>query len=328
MRRRDLLMLAGSAALGPWRALAQQRTPRIAIFIQGAASDVSETTGAERWRAFLGELRKRGYVEGRTIEIARFAAEGHPQRYPEIAQEIARTKPDVAVATGTVGFAMASATQTIPVLISTPDPVGIGFAQNLPHPGKNITGVSTDAGPELYGKYVELLRAFLPHLSRVANLGPSDAGAHRIVSSAQAANPDVAVVLVTPESPFDEGAYRRAFALAREERADAIWVGPTPENVDHSPIIVALAAELRMPAIYGVRSFVDAGGLISYGYDVVEIYSHIADQAAAILKGENPGDIPIYEPNKFQLILNLKTAKALGIEMPTDLLVRADEVIE
>jgi putative tryptophan/tyrosine transport system substrate-binding protein len=150
----------------------------------------------------------------------------------------------------------------------------------------------------------------------------------RIIASMRAADPGLEIVPVPPESPFDEAAYRRAFALAVEKRADALFISPTEENTDHMQTIVALGAETRIPAIYATRSFVDAGGLISYGFDHDEIDRHMADQVDAILKGEKPGDIPFYEPNKFQLVINLKTAKALGIEMPTAVLVCADAVIE
>ena len=334
MRRRTILAnFAVASALGPSRVFAQRaagRRYRIAVATEGVTTDIAESGIAASWGAFLQQLRKDGYVENQNLVIERYGAEGRVDRYPAIAQKMVRSNPDVLVAVATIGLQLLRATDSIPVVLALVDPVGMGLVQSLARPGKNFTGVTVDASAAVIVKGVEVLRELLPGLSRMGILAPPSRMADFVVVAVSAAAQKLGIepVSARPEMPLSESTYRRAFASLVEAHVDAVFVTGAPENFLNDQTIVDLAAATRLPAIYAVRPFVDVGGLISYGFDLPELFLHMADQVSAILKGVKPGDIPIYQPTKFQLFVNLKTAKALGLAIPPTLLVRADEVIE
>jgi putative tryptophan/tyrosine transport system substrate-binding protein len=339
MRRRTLLAnLVAASVFGPRYVLAQPATGRqyrIAIATEGVTADIAESGVAKNgmadsWGAFLQQLRKNGYVENENIVIERYGAEGHVDQYAAIAQAMVRSKPDVLVALATIGLQLLRATDKFPIVAALLDPLGMGLVQSLARPGKNFTGVTVDAGPAVFGKGVEVLRELLPSLSRMGILAPPSRVADSVVAAVSAAAQHFGIepVQARPELPLTASTYRRAFAAMLDANVGAVLVTGAPENAANDRTIVDLASEFRLPAIYPIRSFVEVGGLIAYGFDPPELFRHMADQVAAILKGAEPGDIPIYQPTKFQLFLNLKTAKALGIAVPTSLLVRADDVIE
>jgi putative ABC transport system substrate-binding protein len=337
MRRRDfIILLGGTAVAWPLMARAQQpaKVHRIAIVHPSApVADMSEIGDYPPYVALFKELRRLGYAEGRNLTVERYSAEGREERITELAREVVRAKPDVIVApTNRVVLSLKAVTDTIPVVGSTADPVASGIVASLARPGGNITGVSVDAGLETWGKRLQILREVIPTASKVGFLAsravwvPSHAEGKAMREAAEQAG----ISLLGPplESPIQEGEYRRVFGAMGQEHADGLIVSDQAENMVHRRLIVDLAENARLPTIYPFREFFEIGGFMAYGSDVAGLFRRIAGYVDQILRGAKPGEIPIYLESKFELLLNLKTAKALGIEMPTSLLVRADEVIE
>ncbi|MFL6796295.1 MAG: ABC transporter substrate-binding protein [Xanthobacteraceae bacterium] len=325
MRRREVItLLSGVAAAWPRVVGAQQRERmrRIGLLWSGAPPD--------KWDAAFREgLRTHGYVEGRNILLEHRWAEGNQERLPVLAQELAQLPLDVIVTTSAPAiFAVKEATKTIPIVFAgTSDPVRTGFAASLARPGGNLTGLSLMA-PDLAGKRLELIKSVVPRASRIAMLwNASDKGMAIRVEQAQLAAPAVHVTLLSPElrTPAD---LESAFVTLTKDRPDALLVFVDPFTVSQRRRIVDFAAANRLPAIYEDRVFLDAGGLVSYGPSIVDICRRAATYVDKILKGAKPADLPIEQPTKFELIINLNTAKALGLDVPPTLLARADEVIE
>jgi putative ABC transport system substrate-binding protein len=244
--------------------------------------------------------------------------------------EVVRRRPDAVLAISGRGLLseFKAQTATIPIVGHSSDPVGLGIVPSLARPGGNITRVSTDGGPEISGKSLGLLKEAIPKLSRVGLLimqGESVAG----VLKEAADKIGISFVGSPLDEPVDEAAYRRAFADMVREGAEAVYVAPgTGAFFVHRRLIVELLEKQGLPAIYPFSAFVEIGGLMAYVADVSDLFLHAANQIDQILKGTKPGDIPFYQARKFDLIINLKTAKALGLEMPNSLLAQADEVIE
>jgi putative ABC transport system substrate-binding protein len=219
-------------------------------------------------------------------------------------------------------------TAAIPIVGHSADPVGLGIVQSLARPGGNITGVSTDGGPEIWGKSLGLLKEAIPKLSRVGFLVMQGESIATVLKEA-ADKIGIAIVGSPLDEPVDETAYRGAFAEMVREGAEAIYVAPgTGAFFAHRQLIVGLLEKEGLPAIYPFSAYVEIGGLMAYVADVPDVFLHAAHQIDQILKGTKPGDIPFYQARKFDLFINLKTAKALGLEMPNSLLAQADEVIE
>jgi putative tryptophan/tyrosine transport system substrate-binding protein len=324
MNRRALISLLGGAAAWPLSARAQQREQmrRVGLLWPGAPPD--------KWdEAFLQGLRAHGYVEGRNILLEYRWAEGNQERLPILAEELARLPLDVIVTIGaTAILALKRATTSIPIVFAgTSDPVRTGFAASLARPGGNLTGLSLMA-PDLAGKRLELIKSVVPGASRIAMLwNASDQGMAIRVEQAQLAAPAVRVTLLSPELRTLAD-LESAFVTLTGDRPDALLVFVDPFTVSHRQRIVDFAAASRLPAIYEDRVFLDAGGLMSYGPSVADNCRRAATYVDKILKGAKPGDLPIEQPTKFELIINLKTAKALGIELSPTVLALADEVIE
>jgi putative ABC transport system substrate-binding protein len=324
MRRREFITLIGGAAAWPLAARAQQRerVRRIGLLWPGAPPD--------KWDAAFREgLRTHGYVEGRNILLEHRWAEGNQEHLPVLAQELARLPLDVIVTTSAPAIlAVKEATTTIPIVFAgTSDPVRTGFAASLARPGGNLTGLSLMA-PDLAGKRLQLIKSVVPGASRIAMLwNASDQGMAIRVEQAQLAAPAVHVTLLSPElrTPAD---LESAFVTLTKDRPDALLVFVDPFTVSHRRRIVDFAAANRLPAIYEDRAFLDAGGLISYGPSIEDICRRAATYVDKILKGAKPADLPIEQPTKFELIINLNTAKALGLDVPLHLQQLADEVIE
>ena len=325
MRRRELITLIGGAA-ATWplvsRAQQRERVRRIGLLWPGAPPD--------KWDAAFQEgLRTHGYVEGRNILLEHRWAQGNQERLPVLAQELARLPLDVIVTTSAPAIlAVKEATTTIPIVFAgTSDPVRTGFAASLARPGGNLTGLSLMA-PDLAGKRLELITSIVPGASRIAMLwNASDQGMAIRVEQAQLAAPAVHVTLLSPElrTPAD---LESAFVTLTKDRPDALLVFVDPFTVSHRRRIVDFAAANRFPAIYEDRAFLDAGGLISYGPSIEDICRRAATYVDKILKGAKPADLPIEQPTKFELIINLNTAKALDLDLPLHLQQLADEVIE
>jgi putative ABC transport system substrate-binding protein len=283
------------------------------------------------YRAVLEELQRLGYVEGQNLIVDRWSAEGRTERHAELAREVVASRPDVILVTSApLTRAMRAATATIPIVASTADPVAMGFAASLSRPGGNITGISIDPGLDIVGKRVELMRELFPGASRMAYLGRRlswDEPDGRFVRQI-CARVGITPVHAPLDDPIREPAYRHAFAVMARERVDSILVAAHAENGTYAELIAGLAVEARLPSIHELRSYVEVGGLIAYGTDFTDMYRRLGGTVAQVLRGTPPGDIPFQQPARFELVINLKTAKALGLTIPPAILARADEVIE
>ena len=284
---------------------------------------------ARNWEAFVEGLRERGYIEGQNLVIEFRYTEGQDERAPSLAAELVSLKPDLIVAHGTAQVrAVKQATGTIPiVMVGVIDPVGRGLVASLAHPGGNVTGLSDTAGLEIAGKRLQLLKEAVPKVSRVAVLYYSGVSLTPLREPFQAAARalDVTYELYGVRDPEE---FEGAFTAMTKERAEALQVGPHPFWTGHVQRIVDLAAKSRLPAMYPGREFVEAGGLMAYQSNRPDIFRRIGFYVDKIFKGANPGDLPVEQPTRFELIINLKTAKALGLSIPPSLLMRAEEVIE
>jgi putative tryptophan/tyrosine transport system substrate-binding protein len=331
MRRREFVALLASSMLAlPLTAWAQQKTKvyRIAILHPSRpVSEMTETSNVGYYHGFFEELRRLGYVEGSSMVIERYSGEGRAESYPALARSVADRNPDLVFVSGVaMARLLEQATSTIPIVAVTNDPVADGLVPSLARPGGNLTGVSVDPGLEIWGKRFELFQEVIPTLSRLGILAlrenPERPAILRTVQKA-----GLAVVGPALEGS-SEADYRRFFAATSQQDADALIVESNAEHVAKRQLIVELAAKFRLPAIYPYRAFVDAGGLMAYGTNLAEVLRQGARSVDKILRGANPGEVPYYLPTKFELVINLETAKALGLTVPPSLLALADELIE
>ena len=334
MKRRDFIALLGrSTAACSLAARAQQPAMqhRIAIFHPAIpASLITETGGGSAWRAFFGELRRLGYVEGRNLIIDRYSAEGHHERYATLAQEIVTRNPDLIV-TGTnpVVIAFSTATKTIPVVAFMLDPLRAGLVQSLAQPGGNITGITLDAGIEIWGKRLQVLKDALPATANAAFLGMREGWEGSPGQVLQAAGRRLGISLVLMFPPQGTASdIERVFTTMEQQRPDAVLVSGEGDLYAHRQLIAELAEKHRLPAMCPYRDYVEAGGLMAYAVDLAELLRHMANEVDQILKGAKPGSIAIYQPTKFDLLINRKTAKSLGLALSPTLLARAAEIID
>ena len=325
MRRRDFITLFGVATAWPLAARAQQAGKMPTIGLLGATTLLVES---QRVAAFVQRLRELGWIEGSTVAIEVRWADGRTERFVEIAAEFVRLKVDVIVTQGTASvIAARQATAVVPIVFAgVADPVGTGLVTSLARPGSNVTGLSNQL-VDLVGKRIEMLREILPGLRTLAimaNVGnPAPMLEMGEVSS-------MARTLGLEAATFE---IRRAEDIAPafdalKGRAGALYVCVDPLLNTNRVRINTLAQGARLPTMYGVREYVEAGGLVSYGPSMLNHYRRAADYVDKILRGTKPGDIPVEQPTKFDLVINLTTAKALGLTVPDTLLARADEVIE
>jgi putative ABC transport system substrate-binding protein len=333
MRRREFVALIGTSAAWPRAAVAQQRAAphRIAMFHPAIPTTLlTETGGGSAWRAFFAELRRLGYIEGENLIIERYSAEGHHERYADIAREIVARNPALIV-TGTnpVVTVFRATTSTIPIVAFMLDPLKAGLVTSLARPGGNLTGITLDAGIEIWGKRLELLKEAVPSTTKAAFLGMREGWEGSFGQALREAGGQLGIalssVLPTTGTPAE---LERVFAAIGEQRPDALLVSGEGDLYAHRQLIVELAEKHRLPAIYPYRDHVEGGGLMAYTVDLAELLRRMADDVHQILNGRKPGDIPIYQPNKFALMINLKTARALGLALPPALLSRADELLE
>jgi putative ABC transport system substrate-binding protein len=327
MRRREFLTLLGSGAAWPLSARAQQgeRMRRIGVLMNVAADD----QGRARIAAFLQGLQQSGWTDGRNVRIDTRWAAGNIDDMRKYAAELVALAPDVILASGssTVG-PLQQATRAVPIVfVQVPDPVGAGFVDSLARPGGNATGFTLfEYG--ISGKWLELLKQVAPHVTRAAVLrDPLIAAGSGQLGAIQSVAPSFGVEL-TPLGVRDAGEIERGItAFARGSNGGLIVTASTLATL-HRELIITLATRHKLPAVYYFRFFATAGGLISYGPDPIDPFRLAAGYVDRILKGEKPADLPVQAPTRYELVINLKTAKALGLEVPATVLIRADEVIE
>ena len=326
MRRREFITLLGSAVVWPLEASAQDP----ALPLIGFLNSASPGPFARLVDAFRHGLREGGFVEGRNVAIEYRWADGHFAKLPELAADLVRRRVSLIVATGGTASARAAkeVTTTIPIVfIGGPNPIGDGLVTSLSRPGGNATGVALFTS-ELVPKRLELLGKLLPSAARIALLvNPSDV-AHELETkyvedAVRVTGQQMVLLNASAESDFEP-----ALVSAVRQRVDALLVSANPFFTSRRAQLVALAARHAMPAGFPWREYADAGGLMSYGPSIEGAYHLIGQYASRILKGEKPADLPVQAPTKYELVINLKTAKALGLEIPPTLLARADEVIE
>jgi putative tryptophan/tyrosine transport system substrate-binding protein len=335
MRRRDFISLLGGAAVAwPLAAAAQQSTnkKRLAIFSPSQPSaDLHEHSGGKFSRALFAELRRLGQIEGQNLKVESYGREQNTSGPEALATEIVRSNPDVIFVVGPGAVIFKKLTSRIPIVVITGDPVKQGIAESLAHPGGNFTGVSVDAGPSIHGKRIALLREMVPTMSKLGCLvlrlswnGPNAGPGIR--AAAETAGLSLAVSLL--EFGTSEAGYRAAIESFSRDGANAVMVVDSPEVDQNSTLIARLVGDAKLPAIFSHPDPVEAGGLMAYSFDLIELHKRVANNIDAILRGAKPGDIPIYQVTKFELSINLKTAKQLGLSVPLALLVSADKVIE
>jgi putative ABC transport system substrate-binding protein len=329
MKRREFITLLGSAtALWPLAARAQQsdRIRRVGALMTLAADDPE---GQARLRAFVQELQQLGWIDGRNVQIDRRWGEGDADRYRRYAAELVALAPEVILAGGgsSVG-PLLQTTRSVPIVFTqTPDPVGAGFVESLARPGGNATGFTT-AEFGMGAKWLELLKQIAPGVTRVAIIrDPGITAGIGEFGSIQSVAPSVGVE-VSPINVRDAGEIERAITAFAHSSKGGLIVTSSALAIVHRDLIVTLAARHRLPAVYGNRFFVTGGGLLAYGSDSIDPYRRAAGYVDRILKGEKPADLPVQAPTKYELVINLKTAKALGLSVPPTLLALADEVIE
>lgn len=333
MRRRDFIALFGSAAAAGFPALSahgQQpaRLRRIAIAIPGPYW--REDAKANPYQgAFFDELARVDFVEGRNLVVNRYSTEGQ-DTFPDLARSVAMSQPElIFTATTPMTFALQAATRAIPIVTIISDPVAAGLVSSLARPGANVTGITLDAGIELYGKRLSLLTEIRPNATGVAYLS----------SSAALKQPQAAMVKKVAEAlklsvtyidlgNLNEEAYRGASDSVQKANADLLLVSDEGQHLSHSKTLVGIAKSAQIPAMYPFRDFVVAGGLMAYSLDGIQGIRQAAQQVAQILNGANPAETPFRRPTSFKLSLNIKASREIGVTIPPILIATADEVIE
>jgi putative ABC transport system substrate-binding protein len=319
MKRREFITATAALLISPRRSWAQG-IPRRIGFLGFWADDASHA-------AWLSGLREKGWIEGKNLLVEyRFA----PDRLPALSAELVALTPDLIIAAGPqAALAVKSATTTIPIMfVAVFDPVRGGLVQSLSHPGGNMTGLATSVPGDFVAKQIEILRELVPGASKIALLCNPDNPMHRLILAEEIPRTarNLGVALPTVEATKAEE-LDVAFASAVAQRADAMVVFGDYLTISQAPRVIALAAEHHLPAIYLFRQFAN-GGLVVYGPQLPDLWHRAGVYVDKILKGAKPSDLPIEQPTKFELVINMKTAKALGLTVPPSLLVRADEVIE
>ena len=328
MRRRELMLLLGAMMTAAHALRAQQKAMPVIGFL-GSASPRGGAASPPSVTAFREGLTETGYVEGQNVAIEYRWAEGRYDRLPALAADLIRRKVDVIATSGGASSALAAknATSTIPIVFVAADPVGAGLVATLARPGGNLTGFSI-LSSELTPKRLELLSELVPHAEVVALLvNPNSPSAERIIGDVQDVARAKAVQLPILKAGV-ESEIGAAFTTLVELHVDALVVAADPFLYSRREQLVALAARHAVPAIYFGREFAAAGGLISYGPSVTGMYHQAGAYVGRILAGAKPADLPVQQPTRFELVINLKTAKALGLAIPQSIFARADEVIE
>jgi putative ABC transport system substrate-binding protein len=333
VKRRDLI-IGSLVSLVSTASFAQKAGKIRRIAIAHASSPIADIRidgDNPLVNVFFEELLKLGYVEGRNLEIVRFSANGRTDHFREIADEIVQSRPEIIVAnTSPLVRTLKETASTIPIVGITADPIAYGLTKSLSRPDGNVTGVSVDAGLELWGKRLSIVRELLQSAGRVGFLtiraswdGPQGQNLSRA-----AREMGISVLGPPLDDPVQPPEYRRVLNAMQSDRADAVIIGDAAPNYTYRKDIVALANDLRLPTMFPYRDFVEDGGLVAYAIDIRNLWRRAADCVDELLRGAKVSDVPIYQASTFQLIINSKTAQRLGLTIPSSLLLRADEVIE
>jgi len=332
MRRIGLAVVLVLSLLAPLAAAGQQagRVHRVGVIL--TTSPVAEMSGPEPvhplMNTFVHALRALGYVDGQNLTLERRSAEGRFERFAGIVAELVRLKTDVIV---TVGIPMTQrakeVTTTVPIVfVGGFDPVANGIVQSLARPGGNVTGFAFFIDPEIHAKRLQIMKEAVPNISRVAFLGEKseweDSVGQRVKVAAQALGVELFLAEHTPTE------YAEAFRIVIRQRADALFVTSAPSNYANRRLVVDFATRHRLPSIHAYRESVELGGLMEYAADNHDLFRRAAGYIDKILKGAKPADLPVQQPTKFELVINLKTAKALGLTIPQSILLRADQIIQ
>ena len=327
MRSSPLLLSFCCLLFGPSSSTEAQQAKRVPVV--GYVDAGSPATTGQRAQGFTQGLNELGYVDGQNLTIEYRWADGKLDRLPAFVADVVRSRVDVIVSSATPAIRIAQEqTTTIPIVMAgVTDPVGVGFVASLARPGGNITGL-THLAPDLTGKRLELLKEVVPRLLRVAVLwNPQQPGQRLAYAESQAAAQGLKLTLTSVEARNREE-IEAAFLAMRKERVEAFFELPDPVIFVNRNLIVALAAKHRIPAMYSFSEYVDSGGLISYGASFPGLFRRAATYVDKILKGAKPADLPVEQPTKFDLVINLKTAKQVGVAIPQSVLYRADKVIK
>jgi len=327
IKRRKFLTLFGGAVLA-WP-LAVRAQPMAKVWHVGMLETTAATLNATNLDAFKQALRQLGYIEGQNLIVEYRSGDGHIERFPQLAAELVRLNVDIIITRGTpAALAAKKATATIPIVMAAiGEPVETGMVASLARPGGNVTGLSAFV-TELTAKRIEIMREVIPQLSRMALI---DNMANRSVPAQWDETKRAAFALGIQPQLYDVRKaedIERAFSSAIAQRVNALSVGNDSVVIANRIQVVQLAAKHRLPAIYATRDFVDAGGLLSYAAHYPDLYRRAAAYVDKIFKGAKPADLPVEQPTKFEIVVNLKAASALGLTVPSTLLARADEVIE
>ena len=331
MRRRDFtigLLFAGGTRSA--RAQEPAKQHRIAIVIpSGPVARISDTGGSRFYQAIFDELRRLGDIEGQALTVERYSGEGRPEGFADLARDVVKRNLQVIVASSdAVAQAIRAASAKIPIVWIGGDPILAGLATSLARPGGNVTGVTVYVGPEIWGKRLQILKQVVPTVSKVAFLQMRTdwpVNEQELREAGQRLEISITPMLLQESTPFE---YRRVFSEITPERPNAIIVSCDGSLVPYRQLIVELSGRNRYPAMYPWREYLEAGGLMAYEVDPSELGRRMADDVHKLLNGARPGDIPIYQPTKYELLINLNAAKMLGLAIPPSLLATADEVIE
>jgi putative tryptophan/tyrosine transport system substrate-binding protein len=333
-RRRELIAALGTAAIAMVAHAEQPRgqqpaaKKRMAAIVFGPVSE-ARIGGNPLSTVFLEELKRLGYVEGDNLLRERFQFQ--PDRIAQIAREVVDSHPDVIVCYGTpMAASLQALTTTIPIVAYTGDPVRLGLIKSLAHPGGNITGVSVDGGFDLWAKRLELLSEAVPKLVNVVFVAPQGGWDAPGGQAVRAAAPKLGISIVPAilNAPYDEAECRRVLSSIQRDQLGGVVVADESQLASVYPLLIQSFQEMRLPAIYPNSEQAKAGGLMSYGRDITALLRTMAAQVVEILHGANPGDIPYFQATKFELVINMKAAKELGLEIPAGLVAAATAVIE
>ena len=333
MRRREVLVMSVAAGAWPFAAArAQSFKPyQLAVVHPSFPASAMSRTGEPDYRAYFNELHRLGYEEGRNLLIHRLSGNGQADQYKDLAFKTVQLKPDVILANSRrVLIHFKEATHDIPIIGVTSDPIAAGLAATLARPGGNITGASIDAGLELIAKRLNMLREVAPSISRVAFLAPREAWDSPYGMTVRQAARLLKLELIGPplDAPINEGEYRRVFSAFTRNKADAVDLADVAENLAHMPLITELVKEVRLPSVSTYRQHAEHGGLLSYAIDRSDMYRRLAQYTVAVLEGQSASDLPFFQPDRFELVVNLKAARTLNLTIPSQLLAQADDVIE
>ena len=333
MKRRVFLIATAMLVTPMRRASAHEsaKLKRLAIVDPSAAPADIGIGGNPGYATFFEELKRLGYVDGGNLIVERYCPEGRLDRYPEIAQEVVASRPDVIFAISpALTLAIMSRTHTIPIVAWAVDPIAAGIVSNLARPGGNVTGVNADAGEAVGGKLIELLVKAVGKLSNVRILVAANRPLSILKTTREAAEKmNIPIRLELLQSPINEAEYRRAFDAMQRDHVDGVVISSDSVNYRYRVLLGRLAPQYRLPAICWFSDSVEAGALMSYAaFDLDGEARRLAAQVVEVLNGSNPAEMPFFQENHFVLVINLKAAKELGLEIPAELLTRADRIVE